>query len=1246
MAFLTPNQSQLLNRLISKYPNILMERGENIYFRGQVDLLEEEEDEYPYEDFGFLVEGSSGNEYSVDLTLDLDNPRKTPSFYEDTFCDCPYFGDHAKCKHVAAAMIYLFNMEVNDPQLGFWGSTEFKAKPKGKEIAVYPTEFNVEKNELSKIAELLPSFEKEANHRIYQIQFRPDGIRYALESQFYPVEVVVQYDERIGVLKLTFTERYSQVIPAIYVFLKERFGETYQDYRFLTESLRKDARKDKLKSLGFDSPTNEDLEQVDFIFRDNKIDYNFSGSLSGLRSAESILAKLKAFNQDPLSAYPTTIEETPITKEVGLYNLGIVFQLGFQSEFAGVIPIIGKPKKYDPTGIETRLDVLRDPFDPRLKSQEGVESLLLLVDSINSRIDGDKEALWKSLTSLVDRIHGKVSVFRHLTYELRKNFSKRDLEGPLEIEEVNAAMKLTQKGKLYELKLIMSTEEKEFDLSQSDPPFKFGNGIGLVDNKKLLFLRNYSHLKGMEILRPLIPLRFVEEDLPLIFKKVIHPLSRHLPFQDESAFVNFEVGELKIEEQLYFSQAGGLIALKPIIRYGEDFWVNPLSSELMLDQETGFVMERNQDAENDFLDFIQGLHPHFLGSRPLHSFTIKGVDFASGTWFLEAFGQLSERGVKVFGTENLNIKRYSPFEATVSMQVSSGQDWFDTQIDVNYGKEKVPFKKLKRAWQDGVSYIQLEDGSLGKVPQEWMKKVFRLLRAGEETEQGVKLSKIHFMLLEDFEESEGFAEVMAEIESKKNKMKEFTGLPKIQVPDKLQAELRAYQKSGLEWFNFLREFGWGGILADDMGLGKTLQVIALLTQLADENTSFRGLIVVPTTLIFNWKKELDRFAPHLDYFIHHGERYDTVEELSKHQLVITSYGLVINDLEILSQLELDLIVADESQAIKNTSSLRYKALLKLKGKQRLALTGTPIENGIHELFAQMNFTNPGFFKTFGHFKENYLLPIKKGEQEVTQALKKQIIPFVLRRTKKEVLTELPEKMEEFLFCEMGAEQRKIYEAYKARYREFLLKKFDEEGENQSKMFVLEGLTKLRQICDSPRLIGESNHLSSSKIEVLKEHILEKTGNHKILVFSQFVKMLGLIQNELQQSGISYAYLDGKTSLKEREKEVSKFQSDDEIRVFLISLKAGGTGLNLTAADYVYIVDPWWNPAVENQAIDRCYRMGQEKHVMAYRMVCQESIEEKIIALKATKTQLADEVIAEGEGLLAGMDRETMLNLFS
>lgn len=316
--------------------------------------------------------------------------------------------------------------------------------------------------------------------------------------------------------------------------------------------------------------------------------------------------------------------------------------------------------------------------------------------------------------------------------------------------------------------------------------------------------------------------------------------------------------------------------------------------------------------------------------------------------------------------------------------------------------------------------------------------------------------------------------------------------------------------------------------------------------------------------------------------------------------------------------------------------MRYKVAALILAENRIALTGTPIENSTFDLYAQLNFVNPGIFGSVKDFKTNYsnAIDINRNE-EIARELQKVINPFVLRRTKEQVAKELPPKVENVIYCEMGSEQRRVYDAYKNEYREKLLRNIEKEGINKSKLMILEALTRLRQICDSPALLKDEliATAESIKIKEIINHITEKTAKHKILIFSQFVSMLALIENELDNLNIAYEYLDGKNTVQEREKSVNNFQNNIDLRVFLISLKAGGTGLNLTSADYVYIVDPWWNPAVENQAIDRTYRIGQDKHVFAYRMVCKDTIEEKILKLQEKKKHIADEIIQTDENIL-------------
>lgn len=455
----------------------------------------------------------------------------------------------------------------------------------------------------------------------------------------------------------------------------------------------------------------------------------------------------------------------------------------------------------------------------------------------------------------------------------------------------------------------------------------------------------------------------------------------------------------------------------------------------------------------------------------------------------------------------------------------------------------------------------------------------------------------------------------------------------VTIPKGIKAKLRDYQQEGLNWLNFLDANQLGGCLADDMGLGKTLQTITFLQHLKIKNKKIPPtLIITPTSLIFNWNNEIEKFCPSLKININVGtNRATTTKEFGKYDIILSTYGTLLNDIEFLKEYKFHYLILDESQAIKNPNSKRYKSVRLLQAYNRLVLTGTPIENNTFDLFAQLHLINPGLLGSIAHFKSNFADAIEKNKDyEASNLLSKMINPFVLRRTKEQVATELPDKIESVLYCEMGTQQQKVYDFFKDKYRNYLLSKIDENGIEKSQMHILEGLTKLRQICDSTAMINEKEDYGnySSKLEVLIENIKEKTGKHKILVFSQFVKMLTIIKTRLDDENIQYEYLDGQT--KNRQECVDNFQNNADVRVFLISLKAGGTGLNLTEADYVFIVDPWWNPAVENQAIDRCYRIGQTKKVMAYRMICKNSIEEKIVALQQNKKQLSSSIISVDE----------------
>jgi non-specific serine/threonine protein kinase len=435
-----------------------------------------------------------------------------------------------------------------------------------------------------------------------------------------------------------------------------------------------------------------------------------------------------------------------------------------------------------------------------------------------------------------------------------------------------------------------------------------------------------------------------------------------------------------------------------------------------------------------------------------------------------------------------------------------------------------------------------------------------------------------------------------------------------------------------------------------MGLGKTIQALSMLHHYKEITGGLKALVVCPTTLIYNWRNEVQKFSPSLSFHIHHGSiRSRDVEELKKHNIIITTYGTLRSDIQLLLKINFDYVVLDESQAIKNPASKVTKAASLLNAKNRLCMSGTPLQNNTFDIFAQMNFLNPGLLGNMEFFRNEFATPIDKfGEQEQKEHLRKLLFPFILRRTKEQVAKDLPDKTETILFCEMEKEQRKVYEAYRNSYREKILGTIDQQGIGKSQLTILQGLMKLRQICDSPAILNEEekypNH--SIKLDELAREIEENIGDHKALIFSQFLGMLALIKKKLIEDGIPFEYFDGSTSAPDREKAIQNFQNNDECRVFLISLKAGGVGLNLTAADYVYIVDPWWNPAVEQQAIDRTHRIGQTKNIFAYRMICIDTIEDKILELQERKRKLASELIADDASFVKALSKSDVEYLFS
>lgn len=609
-------------------------------------------------------------------------------------------------------------------------------------------------------------------------------------------------------------------------------------------------------------------------------------------------------------------------------------------------------------------------------------------------------------------------------------------------------------------------------------------------------------------------------------------------------------------------------------------------------------------------------------------------------------------------------KQYSlePVHVTMSHEVVN--DWFDLKAIVTIGDFKIPFTRFRRYILEGTREYPLPDGTTAILPEVWFMRYRSLFEMGKENDDSLLVHKQHFSILRDaLDDKEcDFCTRLENLVMPEN-------LPVLPPPAGLETEMRPYQAEGFSWLHFLQSNNLGGCLADDMGLGKTIQTLALLqwnrennseevqSTPADENKEeldlFRSttakmvsLIVVPASLIHNWRNEIARFCPSMRVLTHQGpSRIKTTSHFPGYDIILSSYHTVRQDIEFFSRFSFNYVVLDESQYIKNPASHVYRAVIRLKANHRLVLTGTPIENSLTDLWTQFNFVNPGLLGTLAFFRREFAKPIeKKREDSKELRLKKIIQPFIMRRTKEMVATELPPVFEQVVYCDMADEQSKIYEQEKSAVRNSILENIESIGIEKSTILALQGLMKLRQIANHPVLTDPDYAFGSGKFDTVTQNIKNVISEgHKILVFSSFVKHLELFSTYLKKKGIEFTMLTGST--RNREQVITTFRSDPSVKVFLISLKAGGVGLNLTEADYIFILDPWWNPASEIQALSRAHRIGQTKTVFVYRYISGETIEEKIQHLQEKKSKISDIFIGNNNPL-EGIDVNKILEIIS
>ena len=572
----------------------------------------------------------------------------------------------------------------------------------------------------------------------------------------------------------------------------------------------------------------------------------------------------------------------------------------------------------------------------------------------------------------------------------------------------------------------------------------------------------------------------------------------------------------------------------------------------------------------------------------------------------------------IIGTDRLrkyNIKAVKP---KISGRFSYNLDYFEGEVEVEVEGDKFSIQQLLNNYKKD-EYIVLSDGTNALINREYIEKLQRIFK--EEDGNKVKVSFFDMPIVQDMIDEKSFEnDFMGSKDF-------FEGINKLAEENidypKLNATLRDYQKYGYKWLKYLTDNNLGACLADDMGLGKTLQAIALLSNLHEEKKK-KSIVIMPKSLIYNWENEIKKFSPKLKVGVYYGINRD-FSSLKKVDVILTTYGTIRNDIENLLEHKFDLLILDESQNIKNINSQTTKAVLLLNAKKRVALSGTPIENNLLELYSLFRFLNPEMFGSVQRFTNSYILPIQKySDTSTIEELKKKIYPFLLRRVKKEVLEDLPDKIEKLVYVYMNDEHRKFYEERRKYYYSLLEKNTSSQG-NFDKFFVLQAINELRHIVSSPEL--ENKKIISSKKEVLIENVIEAIeNNHKVLVFVNYLSSIESICDSLKENKIKYLKMTGQT--KDRQNLVDKFQNDSRYKVFVMTLKTGGVGLNLVSADTIFIYDPWWNTTVENQAIDRAYRLGQDKTVFAYKMIMRNTIEEKILKLQEIKNKLLDDLISE------------------
>ncbi len=1215
-------------------------------------------------------ESGSNKAYTITFKFDL-----AKDYVADN-CECIAFGNFGECKHCAAAAIYLIN---------HWSQPGKILQPVAKKET---TNRAPEKKEASRGKIILPFNSISANDILmltnrygqWQDYFGHSGctlIKTIGSNHFFQVVTASReiFSAEINFIlpnQLEFTCTCGKAklsllcshISSALIFLSKTYGPYYFN-KF------KDFSKEKNELLAEYGLSLADKEANDFEF-----DFDNEGNIF-IKKFPSYLVKVK--DEKSLSALarqmiysaekPTIARpELPPGKFID-FDLGYLFNFSSKQHFHFLLQPLTISEKSSKRSFgkivlskKQNLAWLKSLPDEQFilfeqLSDDAIKNHLIFKGFVNltnysawqqqlddKAVDVIREYYHSILKQLWPFLAEQENLFM---LPAEKTFTPKNLQ-PIEVAigDPEVSFKVTRDEKFVTVQLLFTINGESLSVTNG-AALRY---IFIMHNGKYHLLHNYAHVKLLQQFESGM-LKFPVNHLFDVLRKVIMPLQQIYPVEIDAA-LRFESRKADAVPHVMVSEyLNQFLMLMPHFDYeGHTVEYDDEPGISIQNDEGFFVIERDKNAEKNFYERLRYLHPSFTRQLQNPFYYVPFSEVMKGNWFLHAIRQLQDENITVKGIQHLKKFRYNTARPKWQMKTGSGVDWFELQINVSFGEQQVPLRDIQKAIRSGQKIIVLGDGTFGVLPEEWLKQYSMLMKMGDEDKGTLRVNKLHFTLIDELHELIDEEAVLHELAEKKHRLQIIENVNHKPVSKKIQAKLRPYQLSGFKWMQVLDELNWGGCLADDMGLGKTLQAICFLQYIKEKNKGATSLVVCPTSLIYNWENELQKFSPSLKYHIYYGSnRSFSDEHLENYDIIITSYGTMRNDIKELKEHKFEYILLDESQQIKNPDAQVTKAVVLLQSKNRLILSGTPVQNNTFDLYAQMNFLNPGFLGNREFFKANFATPIdKSGDSETAAQLRRLIYPFIMRRTKEQVATDLPDKTETILWCEMGKEQRAVYDEYKNYYRHKLLDKIEESGMGNAAMYILEGLMRLRQICDSPVLVKdeEVTTTASIKLEELLREVLENTGNHKLLIFSQFTEMLALVKDIFIKNKIAHLYLDGSTPAGKRKEIVDQFQNEENIKSFLISLKAGGVGLNLTSADYVYLIDPWWNPAVEDQAIDRTHRIGQTQKVFAYKMICKDTVEEKILQLQQKKKALSKELISEEKSFIKKLTKDDVAFLFS